>query len=495
MSNQKVIIIGAGLGGLVCGAILAKEGHDVTIVEKNPRTGGCLQSYQRNNAVFDTGMHIFGGMNEGGNIRRIFDYLGISQLLDFQALDNSANIEIFVESVKKRHSLSFNRATFIESLSDICPEERSNLRTYLKKVDEMMEQMDLFNLRSDNGIRVVQSSDFNLPANKFISKYIGDKRLAALLGVLNVLYAGEENVTPAYLHSSIHNVFFNGACRIAGGYETLANALTSVIINNGGKIIVNCKVIKINTDGNRVVSVLTEGGQIVQGDTFILASPLNELESFLDNPCLLSNAYKSFISSKKDSVSSFIVNIRLKKDKIRYTNQVGFFIEDYDKAWEPANDRDIHRFMYMTPPVANQGQFAETLNVVAPLKWSAVAEWSDTNHGTRNSEYYKFKNKLVDIIIDKLSEVYPNLREAIDYIDSATPLTIRDYTGVRQGAMCGLKKDCNDAVTFIPTRTKIPNLFLTGQSVNMHGFCGVTLTAVQTCDAILGKDYLINKLK
>lgn len=43
MSKQKVIIIGAGLGGLVCAAILAKEGLDVTVVEKNPRVGGCLQ--------------------------------------------------------------------------------------------------------------------------------------------------------------------------------------------------------------------------------------------------------------------------------------------------------------------------------------------------------------------------------------------------------------------------------------------------------------------
>ena len=94
MSNQNVIIIGAGLGGLVCGAILAKEGHDVTIVEKNPRVGGCLQSYQRNNAIFDTGMHIFGGMNEGGNIRRIFDYIGISQLLNFQNLNSLNNIEM-----------------------------------------------------------------------------------------------------------------------------------------------------------------------------------------------------------------------------------------------------------------------------------------------------------------------------------------------------------------------------------------------------------------
>ena len=72
-----------------------------------------------------------------------------------------------------------------------------------------MEQMDLFHLRADRGLNTVGNVDFNLPANKFISKYIDDNRLVALLGALNVLYAGEANVTPAFLHSSISTIFLS----------------------------------------------------------------------------------------------------------------------------------------------------------------------------------------------------------------------------------------------------------------------------------------------
>lgn len=493
MSKQKVIIIGAGLGGLVCAALLAKEGLDVTVVEKNQRVGGCLQSYRRDNAIFDTGMHIFGGMHEGGNIRRIFDYLGVTEMLNIQNLDFTSDIDIFVDKEKTTHTFALNRRQFVESVSRIFPEEKDNLQNYLKKMDEVMDQMDLFHLRTDKGLNSAGNVDFNLPANKFISKYIGDTRLTAMLGILNVLYAGEVNVTPAFLHSSTSSIFLNGACRIVGGYETLADALTSVIKRYGGKIVVNSKIVKINTVNKEVVSVLTNGGDIIKGDTFILASPTNELESLLDNPRLLSNAYRSFISVKEDSISSFIVNFRLKNDKIEYSNRIGFYLKGYDKTWKDESGSDIERFMYMTPPVVNQGKFAETLNVVAPLKWSVVEQWDKSTKDTRSKEYYLFKDKLVELVIEKLSEVYPNLRDAIEYIDSATPLTIRDFTGVRHGAMCGLRKDCNDAIPFIPLRTKLPNLLLTGQSINMHGFCGVTLTAVQTCEEILGRDYLINK--
>lgn len=493
MSKQKVIIIGAGLGGLVCAALLAKEGLDVTVVEKNPRVGGCLQSYRRDSAIFDTGMHIFGGMHEGGNISRIFDYLGVTEMLNIQNLDFTSDIDIFVDKEKTTHTFALNRGQFVESVSKIFPEEKGNLQNYLKKMDEVMDQMDLFHLRTDKGVNSTRNVDFNLAANKFISKYIGDNRLAAMLGILNVLYAGEINVTPAFLHSSISSIFLNGACRIAGGYETLANALTFVIKRYRGKISVNSKVVKINTVNKDVVSVLTDNGELIHGDTFILASPTNELESLLDNPGLLSNAYRSFISVKKDSISSFIVNFSLRKSTIEYSNRIGFYLKDYDKTWKDESGSDIGRFMYMTPPVVNQGKFAETLNVVVPMKWSVVEQWEKSIEGTRDKEYYLFKDRLVESIIGKLSGIYPNLRDAIEYIDSATPLTIRDFTGVRHGAMCGLRKDCDDAIPFIPLRTKIPNLLLTGQSINMHGFCGVTLTAVQTCEEILGRDYLINK--
>lgn len=238
MSNQRIIIIGAGLGGLVCAAILSKEGLDVTLVEKNPRVGGCLQSYKRNDSIFDTGMHIFGGMHEGGNIRRIFDYLDITKNLNIQNLDVSEDIEVFIDQDQSFHKLALNRDAFIDSFSREFPEEKANLESYLKEVDEIMNQMDLFHLRHDKGLNIAENKNFLLPANRFIPKYIHNPKLRGLLAALNVLYAGEADITPTFLHSSITSIFFNGACRIAGGYETLAKALLSVIINNGGKVLV-----------------------------------------------------------------------------------------------------------------------------------------------------------------------------------------------------------------------------------------------------------------
>ena len=61
--------------------------------------------------------------------------------------------------------------------------------------------------------------------------------------------------------------------------------------------------------------------------------------------------------------------------------------------------------------------------------------------------------------------------------------------------MCGYSKDwTNPLLTQVPVVTKIPNLLLTGQCCNLHGFCGVTLTAINTAEAALGSHRILEKL-
>ena len=68
---MEVVIIGAGMGGLFCGALLAKRGIRVTVLEKNSSIGGGLQTFVRGGETYETGMHVAGGFNEGGILNSI----------------------------------------------------------------------------------------------------------------------------------------------------------------------------------------------------------------------------------------------------------------------------------------------------------------------------------------------------------------------------------------------------------------------------------------
>lgn len=100
MMGKTVVIIGAGLGGLFTGAILAKEGLFVKVLEKNHTIGGGLQTFKRFGEDFDTGMHILGGMQEGGNVRHICRYLGIFDQIKLKDVDDDCTDKLYFSEDK-----------------------------------------------------------------------------------------------------------------------------------------------------------------------------------------------------------------------------------------------------------------------------------------------------------------------------------------------------------------------------------------------------------
>jgi hypothetical protein len=62
-----------------------------------------------------------------------------------------------------------------------------------------------------------------------------------------------------------------------------------------------------------------------------------------------------------------------------------------------------------------------------------------------------------------------------------------NYTGTVEGAAYGIRKDCNNLLgTLLAPKTPVPNLFFTGQNLNLHGILGVSITSFLTCSALIG---------
>ncbi len=74
---KTAIIIGGGLEDCLLEPSLPRKAYGLSVLEKNATAGGGLQSFHRFGESFDTGMHVIGGMQPGGNIYRICEYLGI----------------------------------------------------------------------------------------------------------------------------------------------------------------------------------------------------------------------------------------------------------------------------------------------------------------------------------------------------------------------------------------------------------------------------------
>ena len=497
MEKQSVVIIGGGLGGLFTGAILSRENFAVTILEKNPTVGGGLQSFKRFGEVFDTGMHIIGGMREGGNIRRICEYLGIADRVHIQNVGPEIIDSVYCAEDGINYDIGLGKEGFVNVLAEKFPEERENLRRYVDAIFSIADELDLFYLRPSKDYMTVHSDDFIIAADELIAKYIRDPRLRGILAYLNPLYSGRRGVTPAYMHSVISVLYINGPSRFVGGSQLFADTLRDFIVENGGEVVTSDGVSLVHSRERSVTGVTTCSGREYRADWYVSAiHPANFLR-LLEDPTLFPRAYRTRLETIPNTISAFTLNLKLKPGTFRYIPRAQYYLSRYDKVWDcsdPESEWPV-AFLYTTPPDFDQGEYSGKMIVTAPMTWNHVSRWEDTVLGHRTPEYEKWKTECAEKLLDRLEELHPDIRDCIEAVNTASPLTIRDWYGIDEGAMFGYSKDCNNILqSQVPVVTKASNLLLTGQSCNLHGFCGVPLTAINTCEAILGRNYIINKI-
>ena len=130
------------------------------------------------------------------------------------------------------------------------------------------------------------------------------------------------------------------------------------------------------------------------------------------------------------------------------------------------------------------------------MNYEEVRKWENSRIGKRGAEYLAFKEEHTERLLKLVGKKFPSLPESVLYSDASTPLTLRDYTGTVEGSMYGIRKDFNDPLrTMNIPKTRIPDLFFTGQNTGLHGMLGVTISAILTCGEIIGLDYLIHKIR
>src|ERR1700710_695929 len=153
MENFDILIIGSGMGGLICANILGREGYKVCVLEKNQQIGGSLQTYVRDKVIFDSGVHYLGGLSKGQNLYQIFEYLGIMDKLKLQQQDVDVFDKIIIEGDDAEYDFAQGYENFISKLLVHFPDEEAALRIYCDKIKEVCSKFPLYNLRS--------STDFN----------------------------------------------------------------------------------------------------------------------------------------------------------------------------------------------------------------------------------------------------------------------------------------------------------------------------------------------
>jgi len=497
--KYDIVIIGAGLGGLLCGAVLSKEGLKLCILEKNEQIGGSLQTFRRDGLSLDTGIHYIGSLDRGQTLFQIFNYLGIMDRLELTKMEESGFDMILFKDDEAQYPHGMGYDNFIKLLTGKFPNEKLAITRYCEEIKNVCASVPLYNLSLED--RYDDIDLLSKSAKTVIESFTLNEKLRAVLAGSNMLYAGDAERTPWYVHALIVNSYIESSWRCTKGGDQLAKILAREIKANGGSIYTKTAVKTIKEENGEATYIELEGGERIFGKKFISNIHPSVTLDMLDSDTMRP-VYKSRIKGLNNSISAFVMNIILKPHTYGYTNRNYYYFDDLH-IWDAINHNKenwpLTYGIFEAVPHDNS-RYVESLSIMTYMRWDEVKDWQETTntstHETSRGESYEtFKKEKAQKLLDTVAIKFPDLVKNIESWSASTPLTYRDYLASPDGSIYGVTKDYNNPIkTQISPNTKIPNLYLTGQNIKLHGVLGVALTALVTCSSILGKEYLVKKI-
>jgi len=500
-SKYDIVIIGSGMAGLASGLILAREGYKVCILEKDAQIGGTLQTDKRDKMKFDTGVHYVGGLDAGQPLHPYFKYLDILENVQLKKMDMDGYDLISFEGDSNFYPHAQGYENFKNQLLKYFPTEELALDKYISGIQKFCSKFTLYNILDD--IEPNNELDYlYVSAKKFIESCTANQLLRNVLGGSNLLYAGEADASPFYIHALVINSYILSSYKFVNGGSEISRSLNYSIKDLGGKIVRNAEVLSINHQNKKAESVTLKDGRVIKAAIFISNIHPTQTIKLMDT----SNMRKSYVNrimNLRNSVSVFTLYIVLKPNTVPFTNQNHYHVSSND-IWNLTEYKDENwgkDFAVFAMPSKDNPNFSGILTVLAYMNFDEVRRWQHTNNTTldvndRGAGYEEFKEEKALELIENLEKFMPGTKSNISSYYTSSPLTQRDYLNSVEGSLYGVVRDFNSPLhSQVNTKTKLKNLFLTGQNIIMHGILGTTISAVITCSEIVGRENLVGKIR
>lgn len=463
--KYDVIIIGSGLGGLVCARQLAKDGRSVLVLERQAQPGGCLQSYCRGDLEFDTGLHYVGGLAEGQSLHDAFEQLGLMRLpwvrLDADGFDR-------VTIGRQTFPLCEGFDRFASTLGEYFPQEKVALRQYV----DMLRHLP----------SLEEAVEVN--AYDWLTSLFHDPLLINVLSATAMKMELRRESLPLFNFAHSMSSYIQSSWRLRGGGNMIVESLVNDIKSFGGEVVCRAEVKELVEKAGRIVSAKCPNGKTYEGRMFISDVHPQLTFGWLKDSYALKGIFRRRIQALENTFGIFTASLVLKANTLPYFNHNKYI---YRKAnvWTFSEDIGGVGGVMVSCRVPENGNYARQIDLLTPMPWTLCKYWADTVVGRRGEIYELQKERLADDCIRLAERVIPGLRDMVEKCYTSTPLTWRDYTLSPCGSAFGIRKDCRQPlITMLSPKTPIPNLFLTGQSLVLHGLEGVTMTAFKTLETI-----------
>lgn len=467
MKRQRVVVVGAGPGGLASAMLLSHAGFDVTVLDKEEELGGRNAALSLGDYTFDVGPtflmmsfvldEVFAAVNRSSD-----DYLEFTRLDPMYTLDfDDRTMDIFSAEEKERE---------IAEIERLYPGGRSGLKRFYDREQRRYNALMPCLRRGYRTVWEMISRDVIRAAPHFapgkslfdvLQGYFGDEKLtlsftfqAKYLGMSPWDCPGAFAIIPFIEHSF-------GMYHVTGGLNRINHAFAEVVREEGGEISLSTEVDEIILDGRQAKGVRLTSGEEIQADCVVLNADFAHAMSSLVPDGVLSKYSPENLAKKEYSCSTFMLYLGLDTLYDAPHHQV-LFAQDYRTNVEDIFSRKVLSddfSVYVHNP-------SKTDSTLAPEGHSALYVLVPVSNNRSRIDWERERMRYREAILDLLQERagMTDIRERIREEHIITPQDWEESYSVYLGATFNLSHNLNQMLAFRPRNKfeELDNVYLVG---------------------------------
>ena len=454
MAPYDVIVIGAGLGGLTAGAILAREGRKVLVLERSNSVGGAASSYKSGELFVEGSLHETSDPQHPDDPKHnVLTRAGVIDKVN--SIPSGAFYQARGGPLRTPFLMPDNFDAARQALTERFPESRGGIDQLLGEMQQIVAAATVSQgkdtLADPSGALlklVPDAGDWTLSLSQKLDKVFGDNEAVKCVLAANLSYFHDDPTTLWWIYFAFaQGCYLQGGGRyVQGGSQRLSSALARAIMGAGGKVLLRRVVsgIALDSAGATITHTAKDGSdpQTAEGVRIIGNAAPAALAPLM--PPDAAKQLRDGYARQKPAASLFALTLGLSKPPrefgvAAYSTQVlppwMQKFSDYGQGAALMAEEPGERM----PPMSVVDYAAIDSGVPAPpFVLSVLGPDLLSNWDSSDMEAYREKRGRWQVaIVRYLSSLYPGLGDGVVASSFNSALSVRQYLNAPDGAVYG----------------------------------------------------------
>lgn len=493
------IVIGSGMGGMVCAAMLSRMGRRVLVLEQHYVPGGFTHTFKRPHYEWDVGVHAVGEVTRHSMTGRLLHHLTHGRL-EWASLGSVYDEFYYPDGF--RIDFPDSPRAFRENLCEAFPNETRAIDDYLGRVRHVSGAMKQYYLARALPPRLAPLTDRLVPreANRLLQErtqdvlasLTDDPKLRAVFAAQWGYYGSPPSRSSFAMQALVVKHFMHGGYYPVGGSGAIAEHLLGAVADGGGWTTIRADVEEICIANGVVQGVRLRSGEEIRARKVVSAAGVSSTVQRMMPAGYREATWATSVAALPPAPAHVCLYLGFKGD-IRTAGASAankWFYDTWDTeadSWRVASgERPPHcdvlycSFPSLKDPLHDPGQEQRhTGEVVTFVPWESFDAWRTTRWKRRGDDYDGFKEAMKEQLLEQLLEKMPGLRPMVDYAELSTPLSTDHFVRPVGGSIYGLEPTpARFQNRWLRPRAPVSGLFFAGSEVATVGVIGAMMGGV-----------------